>query len=236
MFTQKGEGSCLPEHSQDLSCTNSQEGPFQVMFAGTQRTKEQNELNTRKRKGQDSTKITSASADSRIKFSWKMMSLLVRILCLCSVLMTIFLSVAPFSQFFVTMSSSAPRDIRRVNRWTLCSFGILPADHELVICEENMKSERLTKASDPSTMRISGWYQEPTREDDDPHSPSSNRVSDLTGTERMSYQVRETIVNDEDRLAMKRGDMPPPLQSENSRRSSIRRISFEVGQDAPCHF
>ena len=79
-----------------------------------------------------------------------------------------------------------------------------------------MKSERLTKASenagiDPSTMKVRKWYQEPTREDDDPHSPSSNRVSDLTGAERMSYQVRETIENDEDRLVMKRGDMHPPL-------------------------
>ena len=82
--------------------------------------------------------------------------------------------------------------------------------------EENMKSERLTKASenawiDPSTMKVRKWYQEPTREDDDPHSPPSNRVSDLTGAERMSYQVRQPIENDEDRLAMKRGDMPPPL-------------------------
>ena len=36
-----------------------QEGPFQVMFVETQQTREQTELNTRKRKGQDTTKITS---------------------------------------------------------------------------------------------------------------------------------------------------------------------------------
>ena len=41
-----------------------QEGQFQVMFAETQHTKEQKELNTRERKGQDATKITSAFADS----------------------------------------------------------------------------------------------------------------------------------------------------------------------------
>ena len=39
---------------------------------------------------QDATKITSASADSRINISWTMMSLLVRTLCLCLVLMTFF--------------------------------------------------------------------------------------------------------------------------------------------------
>ena len=37
-----------------------QEGPFQVMFAGTQHIKEQKELNTRERRGQDTTKTTSA--------------------------------------------------------------------------------------------------------------------------------------------------------------------------------
>ena len=50
-----------------------QEGPFQVMFVGTQRTKEQKKLNTRKRKGQDATKITSAPAESCIQFLWSMM-------------------------------------------------------------------------------------------------------------------------------------------------------------------
>ena len=77
---------------------------------------------------------------------------------------------------------------------------------DLVFDEENMKPEKLTKAPenagiDPSTMR-----------DDDPHFPSSSRVSDVfTGTDRTSYQVREPIENGEERLAMKRGDMPPPV-------------------------
>ena len=45
-----------------------QEGPFQVMFVGTQHTKEQKELNTRDRKGQDATKITYAPAGSCSNF------------------------------------------------------------------------------------------------------------------------------------------------------------------------
>ena len=88
---------------------------------------------------------------------------------------------------------------------------------DLVFDEESMKPEKLTKALenagiDPSSMRVSTWYLEPTREDDDPYFRSSTRVSDvLTGTNRTSYQVREPIENDEERLAMKKGDMPPPL-------------------------
>ena len=40
------------------------------MFVGTQQTREQKELNTRERKGQDATKRTSAPAESCIPFLW----------------------------------------------------------------------------------------------------------------------------------------------------------------------
>ena len=79
-----------------------------------------------------------------------------------------------------------------------------------------MKAERLTKAPenagvDPSTMKMKTWYQEPTRESDDSQLPSSSRASDvLSATDRTSYQVREPIEDDEERLAMKQGEMPPP--------------------------
>ena len=60
-------------------------------------------------------------------------------------------------------------------------------------------------------MRVSKRYRESTREDDDSHS----RVSDVgTGTNRSSYQVREPIEKNEERLAMKRDDYTP-------RRSSV---------------
>ena len=76
---------------------------------------------------------------------------------------------------------------------------------------------RLTKAADNadidfSILGVSTWYQESTREEDDTHFPSSSRVSDaLTGADTTSYQVQEPIENDEEKLAMKRGDMPPPV-------------------------
>ena len=50
-----------------------QEGPYQAMFVGTQQQKKQSKLNTRKRKGQDATKITSAPAESCIQFPWSVM-------------------------------------------------------------------------------------------------------------------------------------------------------------------
>ena len=125
------------------------------------------------------------------------------------------------------MSSSKPICVGRVNRWTRNSAQRI-ANHyyeslafsqhniDLVFDEETMEPERLTEAPenasiDPSTMRVSKWYQEPTREDDDSHFSSSSRVSDVfTGTSRTSYQEREPIENDAERLAMKRGGMPPP--------------------------
>ena len=77
---------------------------------------------------------------------------------------------------------------------------------------EKLKGARKRRGIDPSTMRVSKWYRELTREDDDPHFPSSTRVSDVvTGTSKTSYLVREPIENGEERLAMKRGDMPPPV-------------------------
>ena len=88
---------------------------------------------------------------------------------------------------------------------------------DLVFDEETMKPERPTEAPenagiDPSTMRVSKWYQEPTREDDDSHFSSSSRVSDVfTGTNRTSCHQREHIEDEEERLVMKRSDMPPPL-------------------------
>ena len=127
------------------------------------------------------------------------------------------------------MSSSKPIGVGRVNRWTrnsaqriknhyFESLAFSRCNIDLVFDEETLKPERLTEAPeknagiDPSTMRVSKWYQEPTREDDDSHFSSSSRVSDVfTGMSRTSYQEREPIENDEDRLAMKRGGMPPPL-------------------------
>ena len=142
------------------------------------------------------------------------MSILVKTLCLSLVLLTTFVSVFHLSLSFVTMLSSKPIGVHRVNRWTRNAAQRLE-DHycealafsrhniDLVFDEENIKPERLTKAPenagiDLSTMRVSKWYQESTREDDDLHSPSSTRVSDVvTGTNRSSYEVREPIKNNE---------------------------------------
>ena len=70
--------------------------------------------------GQIATKTTSALTDTCIQFPGPVMSTLVKTLCLSLVLMTIFLTVCyrPFSPSFVTMSSSKPIGVCRVNRWT----------------------------------------------------------------------------------------------------------------------
>ena len=58
-----------------------------------------------------------------------------------------------------------------------------------------------------------------------------------TGTDRPSYQARELIEDDEERLAMRQGDMPPPVPERvaNPRRPISAGISKEFGKDAPCH-
>ena len=89
------------------------EGTFHVMFVRNQNIDEQKEL-SRMFENQDATVITSALANSRINYSWTMVSFLMRTLCLCLVLVTIF-SVSPFSPSFVTMSSSKPIGVGRVN-------------------------------------------------------------------------------------------------------------------------
>ena len=126
------------------------------------------------------------------------------------------------------MSSSKPIGVGRVNRWTrnsgerlenYCYESLTFSRHniDLVFNEEALKPERLTEALenagiDPCTLRVSERYQETTREDDDSHFSSSSRVSDVfTGTNRTSYKGREPIEDDEERLTMKRGDMPPTL-------------------------
>ena len=69
-------------------------------------------------------------------------------------------------------------------------------------------------------MRVSKWYQEPTRQDNDPLNSSSNRVSDnFTGADRTSYQVREPIENDEEWLAMKK-----PKRVANSRIRDVQAL------------
>ena len=77
----------------------------------------------------------------------------------------------------------------------------------LELDEETMKPEKATEAPrnsriDPSTMKMKHWYQ------------GHDRVSDQkapTGTDRASYHAREPTEDDDERLAMRQSDMPPPV-------------------------
>ena len=71
-------------------------------------------------------------------------------------------------------------------------------------------------------MKMKKWY------------PGHDRVSDQkapTGT------ARAPIEEDEERLAMRQGDMPPPVPERvaNPRRPISAGISKQFGKDAPCH-
>ena len=82
MFTRENKVFFLKTLKIPLAPT-SQQGSFQVMFVGTHHIQEQKESKTFERKGQNATKITSALADSCIQSPWPVMSILMRILCLC---------------------------------------------------------------------------------------------------------------------------------------------------------
>ena len=139
-------------------------------------------------------------------------------LCLCVVLMNLLLSVASPSDSFVTVAVSIPH-------WVVKSDRLSPDEDRLradCYCEalafsrhtinlefdeETMKPEKSTEAprnagTDPSTMKMKQWYQK------------HDRVTDQkapTGTNSASYHAREPIKDDAERLAMRPGDMLPPV-------------------------
>ena len=81
--------------------------------------------------------------------------------------------------------------------------------------EEVMKPERFTEAPDyaglhPDTMKVSKWYLKTTLNRDVSHFSFLSRTSD-TFVETNLTSDREPIEDFEERLAMKIGDMPPPL-------------------------
>ena len=82
--------------------------------------------------------------------------------------------------------------------------------------EEVMKPKRLTEALDnagfkPDTMRVSKWNQDATLKGGVSHFSSSRMSDAFVETYWTSYQVREPLEDDEERLAMNTGDTPPPL-------------------------
>ena len=96
-----------------------QEGPFQVMFVRNQHVDAQKELHTCELESQDAARITSALADSRIQFSWSVMSTLVRTLCLCLALMTLFAWCrVSFFKLFVTVAVLRPHCVEKSDRWS----------------------------------------------------------------------------------------------------------------------
>ena len=86
IFAHKEEGSLLPEHTQDLSCTKTRQ--------------EAKTFKTRKLKGQDTTKITSAPAESCIQFPWSVY--------LCLALVNMLLAVVHHSSSLVFMVVPMP--------------------------------------------------------------------------------------------------------------------------------
>ena len=174
----------------------------------------------------------------------------------CESVVLVLCSHAPPSSSFVTVALLIPHCVVKSDRWSLdddqlledCYYEALALSRHsinLELDEENMKTEKATKppenrGMDPGTVKMKKWYQGQTRESDESQCQSpSDRASDTeapTGTDRTSYQAPEPIEDDEERLAMRQGDMPPPsstwasCHSENSTRTSSTGSSLELGQ------
>ena len=152
---------------------------------------------------------------ARFVRQYNLFHLLMRQLCLCLALMNLLHSVALPSSSLVTMAMLIPH-------WVVNSYSVSPEEDrfcedyfyealafsrhtiDLEFDEETMKPEKGTEAPrnagiDPSTMKMKQWYQK------------HNRVSDQkapTGTDRASYHAQEPIEDDDERLVMRKGDMP----------------------------
>ena len=155
------------------------------------------------------------------------------------------LSVALPSSSLVNMAVSIPHCVVNSHRLSLDDdrlredfyFEALAFSRHttnLELDEEIMKPENATKAPrnsgiDPGTMKMKQWYQGQDRlSDKSQWQLPSNRVRDKkapTGTRRASYQAREPIAGDEERLAMRRGDMPSEkFNVTNDPQLSLQRI------------
>ena len=234
MFTREKEVFFLSTRKISLA-PPSQEGSFQVMFVGTHNTQEQIELKTCEREGQNATEVTSTLADSCIQSPWPVMSILMRILCLCLALMNFLCSIAPSSSNFATMAVMSQRPVETGDyNYEALAFSRCSITPELD--EENRKPEKPARTPrnsgiNPSTMKMKRWY------------PEQGRASDttlLTGLDRPSHRAREQIEDDEEGLAMRQGDMLPPVPERVVHQRiredrAVHDFQKELGQDASCH-
>ena len=136
------------------------------------------------------------------------------------------------SSSFVTMAVSIPHWVVKSDRlsphedrhredYYYETLAVSRHTANLEFDEETMKPEKATVAPrnagiDPSTMKMKQWYQ------------GHDRVSDQktpTGTDRASYHAQEPIEDDDERLAMRQGDMPPPVPER------VANENFRIRED-----
>ena len=201
-----------------------QEGPFQVLFAGTSHTEEQKELNTRERRGQDATKTTSAFADSCIQFLWSVMPILMTTLTWMVRNSPNRYTIEEFTEEideagcvgqYISFLLPAKKNVVS-DRWSRDddrlredyyyeALAFSRHSTNLELDEELTKPEKFTQAprnsgTDPSIMKLKQWYRgQDSLSDKSQWQWPSNRASDEqvpTGTDRASCQAREPIEDD----------------------------------------
>ena len=87
----------------------------------------------------------------------------------------------------------------------------------LVFDENRMEPARQEKGPrnaglDPISVRMSQWYSEPICEGNDSQPSSFKRMNEgSSGAKRPPYQIPRPVAKDDERLASKKGNVPPPL-------------------------
>ena len=136
-----------------------------------------------------------------------------------------------FSHSVVTTSSPNSADFWR-ERWeknaNLCgedyyydSLVFCQRHIDLEFDKKELNHQDKKRCLDPISIRMSQWYSEPICGGNDSQPIAFTRMNeDSSGTKRSQYQIPRPVVKDEERLARRKDDMPPPL----TRRTNNPRI------------
>ena len=134
-----------------------------------------------------------------------------RMLCLCLALTNVLLSVAPLSSSFVTMTVSIPHSVVNSDSLSQDADCLREGyDYEALAFSRHIVDLEFEK----ETMKPEKAIEAPRNAGIEMKRPTQGHVSDQkapTGTERATHQARERIEDDDERLALRKGDMPPPV-------------------------
>ena len=127
------------------------------------------------------------------------------------------LVLKPKTKWVLKENTQVQEDKQLVEDYYYEALAIVNLRNQFELDEESMRPEIANEKPknagvDPETMKMKRWYQDTRRVSDrsEERPREKQRDDDLTGVDRASYQTRPRIEGDEERLAQRRGNLPPP--------------------------